>query len=135
MLSPAWRTLLAQLSRYWIVSGLAMALDWTIFLTLIGAATRPPAAGVIAYVAGMGLHYLLAVRFVFDAGATQKGSARLCQEFALSGLAGIAVTGGSIAIVTQLLGLGPVFGKLCAMSVSFALVYSLRRNVVFACRA
>jgi putative flippase GtrA len=53
----------------------------------------------------------------------------------LSGLAGIAVTGGSIAIVTQLLGLGPVFGKLCAMSVSFALVYSLRRNVVFACRA
>ena len=47
MLPHEWRALLAQLSRYWIVSGLAMALDWTIFLTLIGAASRPAAAAVL----------------------------------------------------------------------------------------
>jgi putative flippase GtrA len=62
MLPHEWRTLLAQLSRYWIVSGLAMALDWTIFLTLIGAALRPAAAGVLGYLAGLGLHYVLSVR-------------------------------------------------------------------------
>ena len=56
-------------------------------------------------------------------------------EFALSGLAGVAVTGGSITIATQLLGLGAVLGKLCAMSISFAVVDSLRRGVVVACRA
>jgi hypothetical protein len=31
MLPYRWRTPLAQLSRYGIVSGLAMALDWAIF--------------------------------------------------------------------------------------------------------
>jgi putative flippase GtrA len=100
MLPYEWRRLLAQLSRYWIVSGLAMALDWIIFLTLIGAALRPAAAGVLGYLAGLGLHYVLSVRFVFDAAATQKGAARLFTQFALSGLAGVAVTGGSIAIAT-----------------------------------
>jgi hypothetical protein len=54
-------------------------------------------------------------------------------QFALSGLAGVAVTGGSIA--TQVLGLGAVLGKLCAMSISFAVVDSLRRGVVVACPA
>jgi putative flippase GtrA len=135
VLPPRWRTPLAQLSRYGIVSGLAMALDWTIFLTLVGAAARPAAAGVLGYVVGLGLHYVLCLRFVFEAAATQKGSARLCMEFALSGLAGVAVTGSSIAIATQLLGLGAVAGKLCAISASFAVVYSLRRGVVFASRA
>ena len=43
--------------------------------------------------------------------------------------------GGSIAIATGGLGLGAVLGKLCAMSISFAVVYSLRRGVVLACRA
>ncbi len=135
MLPYEWRRLLAQLSRYWIVSGLAMALDWIIFLTLIGAALRPAAAGVLGYLAGLGLHYVLSVRFVFDAAATQKGAARLFTQFALSGLAGVAVTGGSIAIATGVLGLGAVLGKLSAMSISFAVVYGLRRGVVFACRA
>jgi putative flippase GtrA len=135
MLPYRWRTPLAQLSRYGILSGLAMALDWAIFLSLVGAVARPATAGVLGYVTGLALHYVLSVRFVFDAAATQKGSARLCTEFALSGLAGIAVTGSSIAIATQLLGLSAVPGKLCAMSASFAAVYSLRRGVVFAHRA
>lgn len=129
MLPYRRRTPLAQLSRYGIVSGLAMALDWAIFLSLVGAAARPATAGVLGYVAGLALHYVLSVRFVFDAAATQKGSARLCTEFTLSGLAGIAVTGSSIAIATQLLGLSAVPGKLCAMSASFAAVYSMRRRI------
>jgi hypothetical protein len=37
---------------------------------------------------------------------------------------GVAVTGGSIAIATGVLGLSAVLGKLCAMSISFAVVYS-----------
>ena len=54
-----------------------MALDWTIFLTLIGHATSPPAAGILGYAAGSGLHYRRCVRFVFDAAAT-KGAAHDC---------------------------------------------------------
>jgi putative flippase GtrA len=124
--------LLAQLSRYWIVSVLAMSVAWTIFLTLMSAEVRPAAAGVLGYLVGLAVHFALSIRFVFDAAATQKRAARLFGEFALSGLAGIAITGGCIAIATQALGLAAVTGKVFAMLASFTLVYSLRRKVVFA---
>jgi putative flippase GtrA len=124
--------LLAQLSRYWIVSVLAMSVAWTIFLTLMSAEVRPAAAGVLGYLVGSAVHFALSIRFVFDAAATQKRAARLFGEFALSGLAGIAITGGCIAIATQALGLAAVTGKVFAMLASFTLVYSLRRKVVFA---
>ena len=123
--------LLAQLSR-WIVSVLAMSVDWTIFLTLMSAEVRPAAAGVLGYLVGLAVHFALSIRFVFDAAATQKRPARLFGEFALSGLTGIAITGGCIAIATQALGLAAVTGKGLAMLASFTLVYSLRRKVVFA---
>jgi putative flippase GtrA len=124
-----------QLSRYGLASLLAMALDWTIFLSLIGHATPPAAAGILGYAAGLGLHYLLSVRFVFDAAATQKGGARLLSEFVLSGFAGVAITGSIIWLVTSALGLGAIAAKLCAASTSFVVVYGLRRSVVFASRA
>jgi putative flippase GtrA len=130
--APKLPALAAQLSRYWLVSVLAMALDWTIFLTLIGHAMPPAAAGIVGYATGLGLHYLLSVRFVFDAAATQKGCARLFGEFVLSGFVGVAVTGSLIALATSALGLGAIAAKLCATSASFVVVYSLRRGVVFA---
>ena len=127
--------LLAQLSRYWIVSLLSMGLDCTIFLALLSAEARPAAAGVLGYLAGLALHFALSIRFVFDAAAPGKGAARLFAEFAMSGLAGIAITGSSMAIATEVLGLAAALAKLVAMIASFMLVYSLRRGVVFASRA
>jgi putative flippase GtrA len=129
------RPLLAQLWRYWIVSLVAMGVDWTIFLALLRAGVRPAAAGVLGYLTGLALHYGLSIRFVFDVAATRKGPARLFGEFALSGLAGIAITGSSIALGTEALGLAAVPAKFLAMIASFAVVYSLRRGVVFASRA
>jgi putative flippase GtrA len=129
------RPLLAQLSRYWVVSVLAMGVDWTIFLTLVSAGVRAAAAGVLGYLGGLALHYSLSIRFVFDVAATQKGPARLFGEFALSGLAGIAITGSSIAIGIEALGLAAVPAKFLAMIASFVVVYSFRRGVVFAFRA
>jgi putative flippase GtrA len=102
--APDRRALIAvlpQLSRYSLVSALALALDFTVYLALTKWGTSPPLAGAIGYALGTGLHYLLSTRFVFDARATDKVQARLFGEFALSGLAGMGITALVIALATE----------------------------------
>lgn len=121
-----------QLSRYAVVSAVALALDFAVFLALTAMAMRPSLAGVIGYAAGMGLHYLLSVRFVFDARATDKAPARLFGEFALTGISGMAVTALVIAAATSVAGTPALAAKILAAGASFLLVFALRRCVVFA---
>ena len=123
-----------QLSRYALVSAVALALDFAVFLGLTALAVWPALAGVIGYAAGTGLHYLLSVRFVFDAGATEKAHARLFSEFAVTGVSGMAATAIVIAAATDLAGLSAVPAKVLAAGASFLLVYALRRGVVFSAR-
>ena len=123
-----------QLSRYALVSAVALALDFAVFLGLTALAVWPALAGVIGYAAGTGLHYLLSVRFVFDAGATEKAHARLFSEFAVTGVSGMAATAIVIAAATDLAGLSAVPAKVLAAGVSFLLVFALRRGVVFSAR-
>jgi putative flippase GtrA len=125
---------LPQLSRYSVVSLLALALDYGVYLSLASAGMRPLLAGVIGYSLGLALHFLLSITFVFDASAAEKPPARLFGEFALSGLAGLAATTVVIAAANDLAGLPALPAKILATGVSFLLVYSLRRGVVFAQR-
>ena len=60
----------------------------------------PALAGVMGYAVGTVLHYLLSVRFVFDARATDKAHARLFGEFAVTGVSGMAATAVVIAAAT-----------------------------------
>ena len=94
----------------------------------------PPLAGVLGYAAGTVLHYLLSVRFVFDARATDKAHARLFGEFAVTGVSGMAATAIVIAAATDLAGLSALPAKVLAAGVSFLLVFALRRGVVFSAR-
>jgi putative flippase GtrA len=121
-----------QLSRYSLVSLVALALDFTIYLTLTRMRISPPLAGVIGYAAGTGLHYLLSTRFVFDVAATDKVRARMFGEFALSGLLGMGLTAIVIALATEVASLPVLMAKVLAAGVSFLAVFALRRNVVFA---
>ena len=121
-----------QLSRYSLVSALALTLDFTVYLALTALAVSPPLAGVIGYALGTGLHYLLSTRFVFDARATDKLHARLFGEFALSGIAGMGITALVIALATEAGGLAALPAKVLAAGASFLVVFALRRTVVFA---
>ena len=124
-----------QLSRYAVVSLVALALDFAVFLALTSASSlRPSLAGVAGYAAGMSLHYLLSIAFVFDARATDKHHARLFGEFALTGVGGMGVTALVIAVATGIGGLAPLAGKVLAAGASFIVVFALRRMVVFAAR-
>ena len=91
-------------------------------------------AGAIGYACGLALHYMLSVRFVFDAAAAHKGQSRLVAEFALSGLAGMAITALVIAVTVDLGGMPLLPAKILAVGVSFLVVFALRRGVVFAGR-
>ena len=123
-----------QLSRYTLVSALALALDFALYLALTSLAVWPPLAGVLGYAAGTVLHYLLSVRFVFDARATDKAHARLFSEFAVTGVSGMAATAIVIAAATDLAGASALPAKILAAGVSFLLVFALRRAVVFSAR-
>jgi putative flippase GtrA len=121
-----------QLSRYAIVSGLALALDFAVFLLINRTIGLPTLAGVIGYGCGIILHYHLSRRFVFAAAGSQKSAHRLFSEFVASGLVGLAVTACVIALATGLLGLTPIVAKVLAVAASFVGVYAIRRSIVFA---
>jgi putative flippase GtrA len=125
-------SIVAQLSRYSLVSALALTLDFTVYLALTALGVSPPLAGMIGYALGTGLHYLLSTRFVFDARATDKLHARLFGEFALSGIAGMGITALVIALATEAAGLTALPAKVLAAAASFLVVFALRRTVVFA---
>jgi putative flippase GtrA len=130
-LRRSWH-LMPQLSRYVVVSGLALALDLAVFLALNRAFALPTLAGVVGYACGIVLHYHLSRRFVFTDAASKKSAHRLFGEFFASGLIGLIVTAAVIALATGILGVGPLPAKLIAIAASFLGVFVIRRSVVFA---
>jgi putative flippase GtrA len=123
-----------QLSRYALVSAAALACDFAVFVALTRLAVWAALAGVLGYAVGTMLHYLLSVRFVFDARATDKAHARLFSEFAVTGVAGMAATALVIWLATDFAGISALPAKVLAAGLSFLLVFALRRGVVFARR-
>ena len=124
--------LMPQLSRYALVSGLALALDLAVFMLLNRLLALPTLAGVIGYACGIVLHYHLSRRFVFAEASSGKSAHRLFGEFFASGLIGLVVTAIVIALATGMLGIGPLPAKLIAIAASFLGVFVIRRTVVFA---
>ena len=74
----------AQLARYVLISGLAFALDLTVFLQLMPLGVSPVWASVTGYLCGTQLHWLLSTRLVFAAGVRQirprGGASRCCSS-------------------------------------------------------
>lgn len=111
-LRPSWpafaepllrHDMLPQLLRYAFVSGLALTLDFSVFLGLNGLIGHPTFSGVCGYAAGIVLHYVLSRRFVFDVRRSPKAAHRLFVEFVASGIVGLLATAGVIALATGLL--------------------------------
>jgi putative flippase GtrA len=124
--------LLPEFSAYTVASTLALGTDVTSYFMLIVAGWPVFAAGVTGYTMGMLVHFVLSRRFVFDRAACAKSEPRLLGEFALSSLAGLAVTATVIATATSVFAAGPATAKLSAVVMSFFAVYAIRRMVVFA---
>ncbi len=128
---------MTQLSRYTVVSALALGLDIVIYMALVGWGLMAALAGVVGYSVGMILHYALSCRFVFKREMTAKTETRLFTEFAASGVAGLMLmlTAVMIALAHNVMGLTPFIAKLIAVVVSFSAVFVLRRSVVFSAKS
>ena len=134
-MAPVVRRLLPQVSRYTIVSALALALDACVLTTLTsGFGLGAAAAGVIGYSLGMVLHFALSQHFVFDMTAIAKSRLRLFGEFAATGVVGLAVTAVILWLATDIAGVPALVAKVAAVGVSFVGVFALRRTIVFSAR-
>jgi putative flippase GtrA len=123
-----------QVSRYGLVSVVCLACDFVIFLALTKAGVLAALAGAAGYIFGLALHFVLSTMLVFDATRSQKSMRRLFAEFAASGGIGLILTAGIITIMLGRLHATPSMAKLSAVVVSFAVVFLLRRTLVFAAR-
>ena len=126
--------LMPELSYYSIVSAVALAVDLIIFTALTRGGMRAAAAGLVGYSVGLVLHYILSLRFVFETKGSDKSSYRRFIEFVVSGLIGLAITWLIIGVATEWLHLPALIGKVCAVGISFFVVFLLRRGIVFAGR-
>jgi putative flippase GtrA len=126
--------LMPELSYYTIVSAVALAVDLVLFTGLTRGGMRAAVAGLCGYSAGLVLHYILSVRYVFEARGKDKSTVRQFIEFVVSGLIGLAITWLIIAVATEWLHLPALIGKICAVGTSFIIVFLLRRGIVFAGR-
>jgi putative flippase GtrA len=122
---------LPQLSRYAVVSALALGLDFAVFLSLNAAIGHPTLSGVAGYACGIALHYQLSRHFVFAASGSGKSAHRRFGEFVASGLVGLMVTAVVMAAATGM-GVSPIVAKIAAAGASFIGVYVIRRAIVFA---
>ena len=125
--------LMPELSLYTIVSIVALGVDLVVFNGLLLAHVRASMAGVVGYLAGLVVHYVLSCRYVFVT-AAGKSDVRRFVEFAASGGVGLAITWLVIHGLTEIAHLPALVAKVAAVATSFVVVFLLRRGVVFAGR-
>jgi putative flippase GtrA len=123
--------LVPQLSRYAVVSALALGLDFAVFVALNRTIGHPTLSGVAGYACGIVLHYQLSRHFVFATGSSAKSAHRRFGEFVGSGIVGLMVTAMVMAAAIGM-GASPIAAKIAAAGASFIGVYAIRRAVVFA---
>jgi putative flippase GtrA len=123
----------AQIARYVLISGLAFALDLTVFLQLMPLGVSPVMASVAGYLCGTQLHWLLSTRLVFAAGVRQNPAARRRQQVLFFASAAVGVTcNAGIVAASEALMVPLLIGKLAAIGASFVLVLVVRATIIFA---
>ncbi len=119
--------------RYVVASAASLAVDFATFMACLTLGVPPALAAAVGYIAGVVCHWFLSSRAVFVGQLAEVGTGRRQQQglFALSALAGLAVTVAIVGIGTRY-GLDPRLSKVIAIVVSFQATYVLRKKVVFA---
>ena len=122
-----------MVARYLLASICALASDMLVFLMLGHLGTPPVIAAFGGYVFGMGVHWIISVRFVFLPG-DRDGTTHFHRiGFVLSSLFGLGVTIGVVGALSTV-GTSAAIAKLAAVPVSFFTIYAIRKYGVFAAR-
>jgi putative flippase GtrA len=127
ILAGLWR----QSLRYLLASLVALAVDVLVYVLLLGGGVIAIAAGVLGYGAGLGVHYALSARYVFQERRVAAGDLVKIAKFVMSGLIGLALTAAIIGSLTSWALCGDYLAKLVAVTVAYVAVFALRRGYVF----
>ncbi len=122
-----------MLARYLVASVCALASDMIVFLALDQAGAPPVPAALGGYLAGMGVHWAISVRFVFLPGAARGATHAQRIGFVASALFGMAVTMALVGMLSAI-GIAPALAKLASVPASFFTVYAIRKYGVFVTR-
>ena len=126
-----FRSLAGEGARYLAAGTAALALDFTLYTSLIRLAdVHYLVAAPVGFMAGLTLIYFLSVRWVF--GQRRLASARLeFMIFAGLGLAGLALNQLVVYLGVEWLGLAYELAKLLSAAVVFAFNFISRKLLLF----
>ena len=118
-------------TRYLAASLIALGFDISVFAALVAFGNDPTIASAIGYCAGIVVHWLISIQFVF-VGKTRSGGDLLLQRvlFAGSAFVGLAITVTTVELLGRA-GIDPVPAKIAAIAISFFAVYVMRKWGVF----
>jgi len=118
--------------KYFVASFVALIVDYsTYWATVHFLDVALAAAATIGYATGLAVAYFLLVRRVFPQGWLSDRKHFEMALFALSGVLGLALTYGAVALFVALAGEHVVAAKLTAVVVSFFGIYLFRKKLVF----
>lgn len=119
-----------ELSRYFLVSLVALGVDFSTFLFL-AKLIHYSLAAVVGFLLGAIVHYLLSIKVVFS---RRKLSARRTTEFVLfvgTALAGLLVSVATISVCVEWFGASLFVAKTMAAGMSFLFGYAVRKLLLF----
>ncbi|WP_081717771.1 GtrA family protein [Hyphomicrobium nitrativorans] len=122
---------LRRLLRYTGVNVASVAVDYTIFLSLMKLIGMPVLASTIGHAVAFSLNYVLSRKLVFGTAGEHKGEQRLFAEFMATGLLGLALTASVTAAGIYLMDFEPIVAKTVAMLITFVTLYIIRSRLVF----
>lgn len=127
---PSLRRIVREFARYFVASGLALAVDVALFRAALGLGLPYPVAALVGFAAGAATAYVASIRWVFTE-RSQRSAGREFVVFVAIGAVGLLLTEAVLWISVELLHLSPMSGKLLATGLVFLSNFGLRKAMLF----
>ncbi len=120
-----------QFFRYGFVGAVATVFDWCVFYVLTKLGLFYMLSGVIAFVTGLSVNFLLSKRFVFSAEKTDFSSKTEFITYAVIGILGLLITEAIMYVMITKLKLYFMIPKIIATGVVFVWNFVARKAVLY----
>ncbi|MBQ7876718.1 MAG: GtrA family protein [Clostridia bacterium] len=123
---------LLQFFRYGFVGAWATVADWgVLFFLTEGAGVHYLISGVVAFVMGLTVNFLLSKKFVFSGEKTQHSSSTEFLVYAIIGIIGLVLTEIIMFVLTDVLNWYFMIPKIIATAVVFVWNFVARKMVLY----
>lgn len=130
----AGRRTAAEFVRYFIASGGALGVDFSLYRLSLVLGLAYPEAAVIGFCAGAVVAYAASIAWVFEARSVRRAGVEF-GVFVAIGVAGLALTEWLLWLQVERFGLPPLWSKIGAAGVVFVFNFVVRKTTLFRGRA